>query len=447
MTTEEIWEKTLQDIKTEVSMGNFTSFFKTSEVIEIQDSTVKIATLSTVVADFLDKKFSSLLKETMSKYTPTPVTTLEFATKTVKKQVKEKLPQDQFDFTEKKEVMPSMGHIPRVRKDFTFENLAVSDSNQLAYVSAQTVANNLGRSYNPLFVYGPTGVGKTHIMHAIANQAYQKDSSLTIIYCTSEDFINRVVDAIRNNNTSAMKRYFRSANLLIIDDIQFISGKEKVQEELFHTFNAIIDAGGQIVLTSDKPPQEIKKLEARLSSRFAGGLTIDIQEPDFAMRTAIIMKKAEKFGYDIDIEIAKAIAEKEQDVRSLEGALLRVMTEAQTRQVSAEKILASNILKDAKPIGFRLHSDDIIKSTCEYYDVKPTQLKGPKRDAALVKARQVTMFLLKQELGTTLVEIGNLLGGRDHTTIMHGIEKVENLLKNSAELNEEILGITRNLRG
>ncbi len=447
MREEEIWEKALNDLKIEVSTGNFASFFKTTSLKEISDNSATLTVFSTIAADMLGRKFASLLKETLSKYTPHPVENLQFETQTIKKAAKEKVSSEQIMLSERREEQPTIGHLPRVRSDFTFENLAVATSNQLAYVSAQTVASSLGKSYNPLFVYGPTGVGKTHLMHAIANEAYQKDSSLTIIYVTSEDFINRVVDGIRNNNMSAMKRYFRSANLLIIDDIQFIAGKERVQEELFHTFNAIIDAGGQIVLTSDKPPHEIKKLEARLSSRFAGGLTVDIEAPDFEMRTAIIMKKAEKFGFEIDMTIAKAIAEKEQDVRSLEGALLRVMTEAQTKHITIDAALTTQVLKNkTAPFG-RVHSDDIIRGACEYYDIKPTQLKGPKRDASLVRARQITMFLLKQELGMTLVEIGNTIGGRDHTTVMHSLEKVENMLRTNSEVNEEILGITRTFRG
>src|SRR5260221_4177816 len=245
-----------------------------------------------------------------------------------------------------------------------------------------------------------------------------------------------------------MKRRYRSVRLLIIDDLQFISGKDKVQEELFHTFNILIDGGVQIVLSSDRPPSEIKKLEARLSSRFAGGLTVDVESPDFEMRTAIILKKSEKFGYTLPIEAAKIIAQKEQDVRSLEGALLRVITKAKDLNAEITEELTKKVLFGKEEKQFHnLHAEDIITVACDYYQIKPTLLKGPKRDASLVKARQVTMYLLKTELRMTLVEIGNLLGGRDHTTVMYGLGKIEKLVISNPHLSGEIMGITKSLRG
>ena len=212
----------------------------------------------------------------------------------------------------------TVGHLPRVRSDYTFQTMAVSSSNQLAYVSAATVAKKMGHSYNPLFIYGPVGVGKTHLMQAIANEVYKNSPDKKIIYITSEEFTNEVVEAIRSNDTARMKRKFRSTDLLIVDDVQFFAGKERVQEELFHTFNILVDRGSQIVLSSDRPPTDIKKLEKRLSSRFAGGLTVDIETPDFELRTAILLIKAKKHDVFLPIESAKKIAEKTHDSRELE---------------------------------------------------------------------------------------------------------------------------------
>ena len=240
-----------------------------------------------------------------------------------------------------------------------------------------------------------------------------------------------------------MKRRFRNLDLLIIDDIQFIAGKEKIQEELFHTFNTLIDKDAQIALSSDRPPTEIKQVEKRLISRFSGGLTVDIESPDFELRTAILLIKAKKYGVGLSIDVAKIIAEKTQDARGLEGLLLRIITQAQSSGAEITESLASSVLslnKEEKLNGF--HPDEILKNVCYFYKIKPTQLKSPKRDAFLVRPRHVAMFLLKKELGLTFVEIGNLLGGRDHTTVMHGVDKVESMLKKSL-ISEDILRISK----
>ena len=442
----DLWKKVLADIELEVSKANFFTLFKKTSLLSLEENIATIAAPSAMIINLLQKRYMPIIKNALEKHTQSS-TDIIFVPKHIVSEEKKTV--DEGPLFSKKEApnVKPIGHLPRVRPDFTFQTLAVSQSNQLAYVSAQTVAQNLGQSYNPLFMYGPVGVGKTHLMQAVANEVYNKNPDVKIIYITSEEFTNEVVEAIRTNDTAKMKRRFRSANLLIIDDVQFIAGKDRVQEELFHTFNTLIDQGGQIVLSSDRPPSEIKKLEARLSSRFAGGLTVDIEAPDFEMRTAIILKKAEKFGFTISIDVAKAIAEKEQDVRSLEGALLRVVTEAATRHQEITAESASRSLNATKEDKHSFHSDDIIKSVCDFYNIKATQLKGPKRDASLVRARQATMYLLKKELGLTFVEIGNVLGGRDHTTIMHGVEKVENMLETVPAFHEEIRGITKTLRG
>jgi len=280
-------------------------------------------------------------------------------------------------------------------------------------------------------------------MQAIANDVYAKNPNKKILYTTSEEFTNDVVEAIRTNNTGNMKKKFRELDLLIIDDIQFVAGKDKVQEELFHTFNTLVDKAAQIVLSSDRPPVEMKQVEKRLLSRFSGGLTVDVAPPDFELRTAILLIKAKKYGVSLSMELAKSIAQKTQDARALEGLLLRIITQAQSENSEVTEDLVSSVLslnKDEKLNSF--HPDELIKNVCFFYKVKSTQLKSSKRDAFLVRPRQVAMFLLKRELGLTYVEIGNLLGGRDHTTIMYGVEKVENLLKNSL-IREDIMGIPK----
>ncbi len=439
-----LWKNILKELKPVVSEGQFASFLKTSSLVSLENNTVTIGVNNAIALNMLQARLLPVIKQVFDKHTSQD-NKIVFVVNSASPKTKQPEILGPL-FAEENKPTPKV--LPRVRPDYTFETLAVSGSNQLAVASAQRVAEDLGKSYNPLFIYGPVGVGKTHLMQAIANEVYKKNPDLKIIYITSEEFTNEVVDAIRSNNTAHMKKRFRSANLLIIDDIQFIAGKDKSQEELFHTFNTLIDNGAQIALSSDKPPSEIKKLEARLSSRFAGGLTVDIESPDFEMRTAILLKKAEKRGFELPMEVAKMIAEKEQDTRSLEGALTMVITQLGRQKGIITTEAASDVLKlNSGEAKRNIHPDEVIKVTCEFYNVKPTQIKGPKRNALLVKARQVIMYILNKNLRLTLVDVGNILGGRDHTTIMYGVEKMEKAIVENPQINEEIMGITKQLRG
>lgn len=439
------WTNVLDDIKKATTKGNFITFFQNTALLSLENNIAVIAAPSAMIVDLLQKRFQADIKTSLDKHSGNN-NIITFVIRSVKPLDVEIKANEKGTLFSEPDVpqKPFIGHLPRVRPDFTFQNFAVSSSNQLAFVSAQTVAKNLGVSYNPFFIYGPVGVGKTHLMHAIANDVYAKNPERKLIYLTSEEFTNEVVEAIRGNDTARMKKKFRSAYLLMIDDIQFIEGKERVQEELFHTFNYLIDMGSQICFSSDRPPHEIKKISDRLSSRFASGLTVDIEAPDFELKSAIILIKAQKYGQEIGIDVAKLLAENAKDTRSLEGLLLRVITQAAAtgEEITVElaKRCLGNVIEERRG---HIHADDIIKSVCEYFGVKSTQLKGPKRDASIVKARQICMYMLQKELHLTLVEIGNLLGGRDHTTVMHGVEKIEKLVDNKAIITQDIQGITR----
>ncbi|MBI2028653.1 MAG: chromosomal replication initiator protein DnaA [Candidatus Levybacteria bacterium] len=442
------WKKILGEIETEISKATYLTLFKSTALLSLENGVASIAAPSTMIIDLLQKRFYQTIKRTVDKHTGFD-TKILFVPKVIPipsgqntKTPKEEAPL--FVHIEKKPTM--VGHLPGVRPDYTFQTMAVSSSNQLAYVSATTVAKKIGSSYNPLFMYGPVGVGKTHLMQAIANEVYKNNPEKKIIYITSEGFTNEVVEAIRNNDTSRMKRRFRSIDLLIVDDVQFFAGKEKVQEELFHTFNILVDAGAQIVLSSDRPPMEIKKLEKRLSSRFSGGLTVDIEAPDFELRSAILLIKAKKHGVDLPIDVAKKIAEKTNDSRELEGLLVRAITISKTNGIKITTDTIDKTLDEGDGERHRFfRPDDIIRNICSFYNIKPTLMKGPKREARLVKVRQITMYILKKELALSFVEIGNILGGRDHTTIMHGVTKIEGLLLNNS-FSEEMLRIKSLLR-
>lgn len=442
-----IWTQVLKEIEKEVSRANFITLFRGTVLESINEHIATIAAPSTMVIDLLQKRFVPTVKKHLEEVTKEEIDIL-FIPKAHATTAESIISNGPLFQEENKPQKAFVGHLPRVRSDYTFDNFAVSSSNQLAWTAATTVAKSIGSSYNPFFIYGPVGVGKTHLMHAIANSVYADQPEKKIIYITSEEFTNEVVEAIRGNETAQMKRRFRSAYLLLIDDIQFIEGKKAVQEEIFHTFNTLIDQGSQIALSSDRPPQDMKNIMDRLSSRFAGGLTVDIQPPDLELKTAILKIKAKKFGYELPTDVAMLLATHAEDNRSLEGLLLRVITQATTNGLPINQELAQKsiggVIEEKRQ---SLHSDDIIKAICSYYNVKPTTLRGAKRDASIVRARQVAMYILKNELQLTLVEIGNLLGGRDHTTIMHGVEKIEKLVENKAPVSDDISGITQALRG
>ena len=435
-----LWKKVLGEIETEVSKGQFLTLFKPTGLLSLENGIASVAAPSTMIIDLLQKRFYSVIKKTVDKYTNTD-TKIIFVPKTINHTLKENIDVAPLFALEQNKKTSIVGHLPRVRADYTFQTLAVSSTNQLAYVSATTVAKKMGQAYNPLFIYGPVGVGKTHLMQAIANEVYRNDPDKKIIYTTSEEFTNEVVEAIRNNDTARMKRKFRNVDLLIVDDVQFFEGKDRAQEELFHTFNILVDEGAQIVLSSDRPPSEIKKLEKRLSSRFAGGLTVDIEAADFELRCAILLIKAKKYNLDLSIDVAKKIAEKTHDSRELEGLLLKTISVATARKTEITPDLveiALNQQGQEEKNFFR--PDEIIKNICSFYNIKETLIKGPKREQYLVRARQVAMYILKNDLRLSYVEIGNILGGRDHTTIIHGVGKIEKMLLNK-NFSEEIMGI------
>ncbi len=322
---------------------------------------------------------------------------------------------------------------------YSFDNFAVSSTNQVAYAAATAVVNNLGSAYNPLFLYGGVGVGKTHLAQAVAKKILEKDSSKKVYFCPGDNFTNEMIESIREKTTQRFRRKYRYLDLLIVDDIQFIAGKEAVQEEFFHTFNAIASSGGQIILTSDRPPSSIKNLQDRLRSRFSGGLTVDIQDPDFELRCAILLIKAKEKGINIDIEAAKVIADHVTDSRTIEGLLLSVYA----------KVLGikENIDLDAVESFFsqkengkakRINPSDVIRAVCTYYNVKQSHLKGETRVESIVLPRQVAMYLLRRELRLKLTEAAELLKRKDHTTVMHAEQKISSLMMRDQNFKKEV---------
>jgi chromosomal replication initiator protein len=321
-----------------------------------------------------------------------------------------------------------------LRADFIFEKFAVSGTNEMAHAAATAVSQRPGSAYNPLFLYGGVGVGKTHLMHATANNILKNKPETRIIYCTGEEFTNEIVDAIRNKKANRFKNKYRNVDVLLIDDIQFIAGKNAVQEEFFHTFNALSQQNSQIILTSDRPPHEINFLEARIKSRFEAGLIVDIGQPSFELRTAILLIKATAQNLVIPMNIAQLIASKVDSARKIEGVikLMRSAVELQNKEINED--LVNKILKSEQTTTqkrLKVTPQDIIKAVSNHYHVKQTALKGKKRVKNLVTARHVAMFLMDSELSLPLVEIGRWFSGRDHTTVIHAKKKINSeLLKN-----------------
>lgn len=445
---EDLWQSVLDEIQIEVSKPTYLTFFQNTYLISFENDIATIGAPTYINAQYIEKRYYALIKKVLDKKSGKDVSLL-FSTATRER----KIEKEQLGplFTPNPIMIKKSSRPERIRIDYTFETFAVSESNQLAFTAASTVAGQPGGIYNPLFIYGTVGVGKTHLMCAIANKVLLDKPDAKIIYLTTEEFTNEVVEAIRENATNKLRKKFRNVDVLLLDDIQFLTGKEKVQEELFHTFNTLVDRAGQIIFTSDRPPSEIKKIEARLASRFEGGLTVDVAPPDFELRAAITLIKSEKHNIIISTDIAKIIAEHVHDARALEGFLLRLSAAlTRTPQKEVTKEIIFSLLQGAKRRVRTATPDMVIEAICNYYNIKTTQLKGSKRDASLVRARHICMYLLKEQ-GLTYVEIGNLLGGRDHTTIMHGVEKIEALIQNNEDKNGEIVSIKsvveNNLKG
>ncbi|HKC14519.1 MAG TPA: chromosomal replication initiator protein DnaA [Patescibacteria group bacterium] len=436
---QDLWDRALGEVEVEVSKAVFLTLFKQTSLLSVEEDIATVSAPSMMVIDLLQRRFYQIIKKALDKQTGID-TRIVFIPKTPITKTRMENAGPLFNQQEAGKIV--IGHLPRVRPDFTFENMAVSSSNQLAFVSCSSVAKKIGSFYNPLFIHGPVGVGKTHLMQAIANDVYSKNPNKKILYITSEEFTNEVVEAIRNNATSMMKKKFRNLDILLIDDVQFLAGKEKVQEELFHTFNILVDNSAQVVLSSDRHVSELKGVEKRLVSRFSGGLTVDIESPDFELRTAILLIKARKLGIVLPIDGAKTIAQDIKDTRALEGALLRIITQAEAlgEDLTVELIKKAVENKSERPRPFG--PDEIIKNVCSFYNIRPSQIKSAKRDAFLVRPRQVAMYLLKKDLGLTYSQIGDFFGGRDHTTVMHGVSKIEGLVSKNKMAND-LLGISR----
>ena len=334
-----------------------------------------------------------------------------------------------------------------MRPSFTFETFVEGKSNQLARAASMQVAENLGGAYNPLFIYGGVGLGKTHLVHAIGNAIARSTPSAKVVYLHSERFVADMVNALQHNSINDFKRFYRSVDALLIDDIQFFAGKERSQEEFFHTFNALLEGQQQVVLTCDRYPKEVDGLEERLKSRFGWGLPVAIEPPELETRAAILMRKASLAGVDLPNELALFIAQRiRSNVRELEGALRRVIASSHFTAQPISLELAKEALRDLLALQDKMVTiENIQKTVAQYYKIRVADLVSKRRTRSITRPRQIAMALSKELTNHSLPEIGDAFGGRDHTTVLHACRKVAELKENNATINEEYTVLLRTL--
>jgi len=340
---------------------------------------------------------------------------------------------------------PRPGYTSRLNPEFTFESFVEGKSNQVGRAAAVQVAQHPGTSYNPLLIYGGTGLGKTHLMHAIGNLMLELNPGSTVSYLHSERYVADMVKALQHNTINEFKRYYRSLNALLIDDIQFFAGKERSQEEFFHTFNTLLDNRQQVILTCDRYPKEVEGLEDRLKSRFGWGLTVAIEPPELETRVAILMSKAQQGGVQLPHEVAFFIAKRiRSNIRELEGALRRVVANAHFTGRPVTVDFAKDALRDLLALQDRLVTiENIQRTVAEYYKIRIGDLSSAKRSRSIARPRQVAMALAKELTNHSLPEIGDAFGGRDHTTVLHGCRKIAELRKDDAKISEDYINLQR----
>lgn len=449
-----IWKSALGEIKPKLSQAVFKTWFYNTSLISLNNDIAEIGVDNKFNQRSLEKFTQDDLLLSLNKYSNFKITKINYIIKEKNDPEKKKEKPDLFntesfselksnskaDKTFKTDSSQEGKEASNLNPKYTFKNFIVGNKNRLAYAAAKKVAEEPGY-YNPLYIYGGVGLGKTHLMQAVGNEIINNEPQKRVIYASCENFTNEFTMSIRNGKMENFKRKYRNIDVFLVDDIQFIAGKDSSQEEFFHTFNALYQTNKQIIITSDKTPSEIKGLEERLSSRFASGMIADMQLPDSETRQAILLSKCEEKNIKLPNEVLEFIADLiETNVRELEGVLTRVLFELEVGKQEPSIENVKQILKDFKsnrPIR-RNGMENLKKVVCEYYGIELKDLVGKCRQKELVKPRQVLMYLLKTELGMTFPSIGREIGGRDHTTAMHSVDKIEKEMKYSDDLLQEL---------
>ena len=433
-----IWNNCLSKLEHEIPTGDFSTWIRPLQALE-SDNQLKLLAPNRFIIDHIKQNFFATIEDAVN----------EFSNATLSVH---------FEIGSKKTAIaksPAIGKTHASKKNqpnflnraFTFESFVEGKSNQLARAASMTVSENIGRVYNPLFIYGSSGLGKTHLMHAIGNAVLLKNPDANIVYLHSEKFVQDMVKALQQNSINQFKEYYRSIEILLMDDIQFLAGKERSQEEFFHTFNNLLDQKHQVVLTCDKYPKEIASLEDRLKSRFGWGLPVAIEPPDLETRTAILIKKAQQVGVDLDQDVAFFVAKRiPSNVRDLEGALRRVIANSQFtgREITIE--FTKEALHDLISLQDKLVSiDNIQKTVAEYFKIRVADLSAKNRKQSITRPRQLAMCLARELTSHSYPEIGDAFGGRDHTTVINACKRIAELKAEDVKMAEDYKNLMRTL--
>ncbi|HEU4648947.1 MAG TPA: chromosomal replication initiator protein DnaA [Gemmatimonadales bacterium] len=439
MDANQVWRAALGELQVSLSPANFETWLKDTSLVEVDDNRFRISAPNGFARDWLDNRYRTLISQTLARVVGGSVQ-VEFVVADAPGPLPEQASEEALPLPP----ASAGGNTINLNGRYAFSNFIVGSANRLAHAAALSVAERPGHAYNPLFLYGGVGLGKTHLMHAIGNAVAAKFPRKRILYATSEKFTNDFINSIREQKMEDFRGRYRRIDVLLIDDIQFIAERERTQEEFFHTFNAIHEAGKQVVLSSDRPPKAITTLEERLRSRFEWGLIADLTPPDLETRIAILRSKAEDQLSLIPDEVIEFIARKVvSNVRELEGALNRVIAYASMSGMPINNELASAVLSNVmyNPKKRSITPQRIVRAVAEYYGVNLDQLRSSKRERAIVVPRQIAMFLIREETDISLLRIGAELGGRDHSTVLHACDKIARELAENDEMRREISAV------
>ncbi len=459
--TEEIaiaWNKTLNNLKNQVNEQIFNTWFCPLKLLSVDEKSINLGVPNEFFKEWVSERYSSLIKSSLARaagqemditFSVAPQDEEKKSTEPIQKEPIQKEKRGLFRSIFPKTHVEHQTRQIGLNSRYTFDLFVVGPSNRFAHAASLAISESPARTYNPLFIYGGVGLGKTHLMHAMGNFISQKSPKTKILYISSEEFTNQLISAIQTRSTPDFRQRYRNVDVLLVDDIHFIAGKEATQEEFFHTFNALYDAHKQIVISSDRSPKEISTLEERLVSRFGWGLVADIQPPDFETRVAILKKKSEKETIPLSDDLFYFLGENiKTNIRELEGALIRVVAYAKliNKDVSvdlAKEVLKGMIIEGKKKVGVEL----IQKKVAEYFDITFQDMKTKKRNRAIVYPRQIAMYLSRDLTNLSLPEIGVYFGGRDHTTIIHACNKIEKDIKTKGDIRRIVDKLVFNING
>lgn len=441
--TSEIWQQILAIIKTKLSKPSFDTWFKATKIVSLTDTSIVISAPTTFAVEWLESRYTKLVATTVYEYLNRHVDVSFVIEETGPPEQATKIKESPSPVAMEESVSNMLN--PK----YTFDTFVIGSGNRFAHAASLAVAEAPARAYNPLFLYGGVGLGKTHLMHAIGHYILEHSPSSKVVYISSEKFTNEFINSIRDNRAESFRNKYRNIDILLIDDIQFLAGKESTQEEFFHTFNALHEERKQIIISSDRPPKEIPTLEERLRSRFEWGLITDIQPPDLETRIAILRKKAKAENLDIPNEAMLYIANQiDTNIRELEGALIRVVAYSSLINQDITTHLAAEALKDIIPSSRpkMITIQDIQQKVGEYYNLKIEDFKARKRTKAIAFPRQIAMYLSRELTDFSLPKIGDAFGGRDHTTVIHAHEKISQALKTDQELYKVVNNLIEKIK-